>query len=58
MRVLGDPPSVASEKLIEFIASGAAKKDGEFRLINLRKVIKGIGGEAKYRVQNRNSDKD
>ncbi|MUH44028.1 MAG: SDR family NAD(P)-dependent oxidoreductase [Actinobacteria bacterium] len=54
MRVLGDPPEVASQKLVDFIALGKAKEVGEFRLINLRKVFKGIGNEAVYRVKNRN----
>ncbi|HCK78548.1 MAG TPA: hypothetical protein DHW34_00860 [Actinobacteria bacterium] len=55
MRVLGDPPEVASGRLVEFLAAGSAAKNGEFRLINLRKVFKGIGGEAVYQVRNRTS---
>jgi len=46
MRVLGDPPQVASARLVRFIAAGAAAKHGELRLITPVKVAKGLGAEA------------
>jgi NAD(P)-dependent dehydrogenase (short-subunit alcohol dehydrogenase family) len=46
MRVLGDPPQVASARLVQFIASGGAAKKGEFRLITPVKVVKGASAEA------------
>lgn len=46
MRVLSDPPTVASARLVEFIASGDAAKKGELRLITPIKLAKGVGEEA------------
>lgn len=51
-RMFGDPPEVAAEQLIAFLASGQAAKRKELRLINPVRIAKGLGGEAVHQAAN------
>lgn len=50
-RILGDPPEVAAESLIAFLASDKAHKAKELRLITPKRVARGLADEAKHRLK-------
>ena len=46
-RALGDPPETAAERLLTFLSAEPASLSKELRLLNARRVAKGVGAEAK-----------
>jgi len=51
VRVLGDPPEVAAEALVRFLASPRARTAKELRLITPARVVRGVSGEVRRRVR-------
>lgn len=49
-RMFGDEPTVAAERLVEFLASDRSRKHGELRLIDPVRMAKGVKDEAKRQV--------
>lgn len=48
-RILGDPPDVAVERLVEFLASPASTRRKDFRILGPRRAARGLVAEASRR---------